>query len=98
MVLHHSFGLAASTQQSMSGWQPNFMIYSFIGFFVGKFVANFLMTRFSANKVLVAYSIIGCVVLLYVSFVPNMTALWANVLSVLLDHAGLLFMQKLSSP
>ena len=62
----------------------NFMIYSFIGFFVGKFVANFLMTRFSANKVLVAYSIIGCVVLLYVSFVPNMTALWAAVLASVL--------------
>ncbi len=57
----------------------NFMVYSFICFFIGKFVANFLMTRFSANKVLAVYSVIGCAVLLYVAFVPNMTALWAAV-------------------
>ena len=57
----------------------DFMVYSFICFFVGKFIANFLMTRFSANKVLVVYSIIGCLVLLYTSFVPDMTALWAAV-------------------
>lgn len=57
----------------------NFMVYSFICFFVGKFIANFLMTKFSANKVLVAYSVIGCLVLLYTSFVPDMTALWAAV-------------------
>lgn len=57
----------------------DFMVYSFICFFVGKFIANFLMTKFSANKVLVAYSVIGCIVLLYASFVPNMTALWAAV-------------------
>ncbi len=57
----------------------NFMVYSFICFFIGKFIANFLMTKFSSNKVLVAYSIIGCGVLLYVSFVPNFTALWAAV-------------------
>ena len=48
-------------------------------FFVGKFIANFLMTRFSANKVLMVYSVIGCLVLLYTSFVPDMTALWAAV-------------------
>ena len=57
----------------------NFMVASFVCFFIGKFIANFLMARFSANRVLVAYSVIGCAVLLYVALVPNMTALWAAV-------------------
>lgn len=57
----------------------NFMVYSFIAFFVGKFIANFLMTRFNASKVLVIYSIIGTATLAYVSLVPNMTAVYAAV-------------------
>ncbi|MGG0288835.1 L-fucose:H+ symporter permease [Peribacillus butanolivorans] len=57
----------------------NFMVYSFIAFFVGKFIANFLMTRFSPSKVLVSYSVIGSALLAYVSFVPNMTAVYAAV-------------------
>lgn len=57
----------------------NFMVYSFICFFIGKFVANFLMAKFSSNKVLVAYSAIGSVLLLYISFVPNMSAVYAAV-------------------
>ncbi|MFC0273184.1 L-fucose:H+ symporter permease [Metabacillus herbersteinensis] len=57
----------------------NFMVFSFIAFFVGKFIANFLMTRFTPSKVLVFYSIIGAAMLAYVSFVPNMTAVYAAV-------------------
>ncbi|MFE4708781.1 L-fucose:H+ symporter permease [Peribacillus simplex] len=57
----------------------NFMVYSFIAFFVGKFIANFLMTRFAPSKVLVSYSVIGTSLLAYVSFVPNMTAVYAAV-------------------
>ncbi|MGE7907652.1 L-fucose:H+ symporter permease [Peribacillus sp. NPDC094092] len=57
----------------------NFMVYSFIAFFVGKFIANFLMTRFSPSKVLVSYSVIGSALLAYVAFVPNMTAVYAAV-------------------
>ena len=57
----------------------NFMVYTFIGFFIGKFIANFLMTRFTPSKVLVVYSIIGAATLAYVSFVPNMTAVYAAV-------------------
>ncbi|CAM3659164.1 L-fucose:H+ symporter permease [Rouxiella silvae] len=57
----------------------NFMIYSFICFFIGKFVANFLMTRFRAEKVLIAYSIVGVATLLYVMLVPNFTAVYAAV-------------------
>ncbi|MCM3151817.1 L-fucose:H+ symporter permease [Priestia megaterium] len=57
----------------------NFMIYSFIAFFVGKFVANLLMTRFSAKKVLVIYSIIGTLLLAYTSFASSTMAVYAAV-------------------
>lgn len=57
----------------------NFMVFSFIAFFVGKFIANFLMTKFSPSKVLTVYAVIGTALLAYVSFVPNMTAVYAAV-------------------
>ncbi|WP_416828918.1 L-fucose:H+ symporter permease [Ectobacillus polymachus] len=57
----------------------NFMVFSFICFFAGKFIANFLMTRFSPSKILVSYSIIGSALLAYVAFVPNMTAVYGAV-------------------
>lgn len=57
----------------------NFMIYSFVGFFIGKFIANFLMTRFRAETVLIAYSIVGVFTLLYVMLVPDFTAVYAAV-------------------
>lgn len=56
-----------------------FMIYSYVAFFVGKFIANFLMARFSPIKVLLVYSIIGSCLLAYVVIVPNMTAVYAAV-------------------
>lgn len=63
----------------------DFMVISFACFFVGKFIANFLMTKFSVNKVLLAYSIIGCILILYVAFIPNLTAIYAAVaISILL--------------
>ncbi|MFC0188256.1 L-fucose:H+ symporter permease [Fictibacillus aquaticus] len=63
----------------------NFMVYSFIAYFIGKFIANFLMTRYSPSKVLFVYSIIGTITLLYVSFVPNITAVYGAIaISVLL--------------
>ncbi len=37
----------------------NFMVYSFACFFIGKFVANILMTRFNPAKVLIMYAIVG---------------------------------------
>lgn len=57
----------------------DFMVISFACFFVGKFIANFLMTKFSVNKVLLIYSIIGCLLVLYVAFIPNLTAIYAAV-------------------
>ncbi len=70
-----ALNLGASNERDAS----NFMIYSFICFFIGKFVANFLMTRFKAEKVLIAYSILGVLTLLYVVCVPNFTAVYAAV-------------------
>lgn len=57
----------------------NFMVYSFIALFIGKFIANFLMARFSTSKVLFFYSVIGSLLLAIVAFVPNMTAVYAAV-------------------
>ena len=65
----------------------DFMVMSFACFFIGKFVANFLMTKFSVNKVLVVYSVIGCMLILYISFVPSFTAVYAAVaMSILLGY------------
>ncbi|MFX3617497.1 MAG: L-fucose:H+ symporter permease [Sporolactobacillus sp.] len=57
----------------------NFMVYSYIAFFVGKFIANFLMARLSPNKVLLSYSIVGSFLLAYVVLVPNMSAVYASI-------------------
>lgn len=57
----------------------NFMIYSFAAFFVGKFIANFLMTKFTPIKVLLVYSIIGSLLLVYVMLMPNITAIYAAI-------------------
>ena len=62
----------------------NFMVFSFIAFFVGKFIANFLMARFTPSKVLFVYSIIGAGMLAYVALVPNITSVYAAVLVSLL--------------
>lgn len=57
----------------------NFIIYSFIGFFINKFIANCLMTRCNVQKVLIAYSVIGVAMLAYVMLVPNFSAVYAAV-------------------
>lgn len=57
----------------------SFMIYSFICFFIGKFVANILMTRFRPEKVLIVFSVLGMITLAYVMLVPNFTAVYAAV-------------------
>ena len=55
------------------------MIDRFVCFFIGKVVANFLMTRFRAEKVLIAYSVLGVLTLAWVRLVPNFTAVYAAV-------------------
>lgn len=57
----------------------NFMIYSFIAFFLGKFIANLLITKYSSSKILVVYAALGSILLAYVAFVPNMTAVYAAI-------------------
>ncbi|KGQ70107.1 sugar:proton symporter [Chelonobacter oris] len=57
----------------------NFMVYSFIGFFVGKFIANFLMAKFKPNWVLVWYSALGVITLAYTAFVPDFSAVYAAI-------------------
>jgi FHS family L-fucose permease-like MFS transporter len=54
----------------------NFMIAGFACFLVGKFVANTLIARFSASRVLIAYCAIGAVLLLVAAFGPAASAIW----------------------
>ncbi|MBU3172497.1 L-fucose:H+ symporter permease [Clostridium estertheticum] len=58
-----------------------YMIYTFIAFFLGKFVANFLMNKFNATKVLFVYSIVGCLSLLYVTLSPNFNSVYAAIVA-----------------
>lgn len=62
----------------------NFMIYSFIGFFVGKFVANFLMTKFKSDAVLMWYSVLGAITLAYATFVHDFSAVYAAIFASVL--------------
>lgn len=59
----------------------NYMIWAFVGFFLGKFIANILMTKFNENNVLIGYSVLGVLALLYVITVHNMSAVWAAILT-----------------
>lgn len=56
-----------------------FMVYSFIAFFLGKVLANFLMNKYNATKVLFIYSILGCISLAYVVLIPNITSVYAAI-------------------
>lgn len=58
----------------------NFMVYSFACFFIGKFVANILMTRFNPEKVLIMYSVVGALFLAYVALAPSFSAVYVAVL------------------
>ncbi|MGX2975316.1 L-fucose:H+ symporter permease [Ursidibacter arcticus] len=62
----------------------NFMVYSFIGFFIGKFVANFLMTKFNSNAVLMWYSVLGAITLGYTAFVNDFSAVYAAIFASVL--------------
>ncbi|EES51048.1 MULTISPECIES: L-fucose:H+ symporter permease [Clostridium] len=56
-----------------------FMVYSFIAFFIGKVVANFLMNKFNVTKVLLTYSVLGFLFLVYVTLTPNITSVYAAI-------------------
>lgn len=57
----------------------NFMIYSFVAFFIGRLIANILMTKYKPTFVLSLYSIIGVVVLAYTALVPNISAVYGAI-------------------
>lgn len=58
----------------------NYMIVSYIIFFVGRISASYLLSKFRETRVLAVYMIIGCVVLVGTAFVPGMTSVWLAVL------------------
>lgn len=57
----------------------NFMLYSYLCFFVGRFLGSYLLSKFSETKILSIYSIIGSLMILYITFVPNITAIYAAI-------------------
>lgn len=57
----------------------NFMLYSYICFFIGRFLASYLLSKYSETKVLMIYSLIGTVLIFYITFVPNITAIYAAI-------------------
>jgi MFS transporter, FHS family, L-fucose permease len=59
----------------------NFMIVGFSCFLVGKFVANALIARHSAARVLVVYCGIGAVLLVLAAFGPSASTIWLVIAS-----------------
>ncbi|WP_114766844.1 L-fucose:H+ symporter permease [Vibrio rhodolitus] len=57
----------------------NYLLYAFIMYFLGKLFANFLFTKTSQENVLMGYAGVGFLCLLYVTFVPNFSAVWVAV-------------------
>lgn len=55
----------------------NFMLYSYICFFIGRFLGSWLLAKFSETHVLLAYSLLGSATIFYTTFVPNITAIYA---------------------
>lgn len=58
-----------------------FMVYSYIMWFVGKVIANFLLAKFRLTSVLTIYSILGTATLLFAAMYPGMLAVYAAVLA-----------------
>jgi FHS family L-fucose permease-like MFS transporter len=56
-----------------------FMLYSYAAFFIGKVIANFMMKRMSAAKVLQIFSALGLISLIYIIFIWNMSAVYVAV-------------------
>lgn len=57
----------------------DFMLYSYICLFIGRFLASYLLSRFSETVVLSTYTLIGTLMTLYITFVPNITAIYAAI-------------------
>ena len=74
LVFHHTAGLADGCRFERARRGQFSVIYAFVGFFLGKCLANILMKRFNENKVLIAYSVLGSLALVYVIGVHDMSA------------------------
>lgn len=57
----------------------NYLAFAFVAYFIGKCIANFLMTKTTQENVLMGFSAIGIACLLYVAFVPSFSAVWVAV-------------------
>ncbi|WP_018157326.1 L-fucose:H+ symporter permease [Demetria terragena] len=66
----------------------NYLIAAFIAFFVGKFIANVLMTKVHEDLVLMGYSVLGMLTITYIVLVPNFTAVYAAVVASALLGPG----------
>lgn len=73
-----ALNLDKSLTESMAA---DFMVYSYIVWFVGKLVANYFMSRYSITKVLTIYSFLGTITLLLAVIIPNMTAVYMAILA-----------------
>lgn len=58
----------------------NYMLYSFIVYLIGRAISTVLLTRIPAMKLLFIYSCMGTLLLLYISFVPSFTVVYACIL------------------
>lgn len=73
--------LALSLDSSMNERvAANYMIASFIVFFLGRVVASTLLTKMSASKLLFIYSILGCLCLAYVAGINDFSAMYPVIL------------------
>lgn len=69
-------------------YAANFMLYSYICFFIGRFLASYLLSKFRETRVLAIYATIGCVFLLGTTFIHSILAIWlAVVVSLLMGPA-----------
>ena len=57
----------------------NYLLYSFVMYFLGKLLANWLFTKTSQENVLMGYSVVGFAFLIYVTLIPNFSAVWMAV-------------------
>lgn len=73
--------LALSLDSSMNERvAANYMIASFVVFFLGRVVASSLLRKMSASKLLFIYSVLGCLCLAYVAGVNDFSAMYPVIL------------------
>ena len=66
----------------------NYLIAAFISFFIGKTIANLLMTRMNENRILMTYSLLGVLCITYIVVMPSFTTVYAAVIASALLGPG----------